>query len=97
MPRFFVITLIKCLKGHKSPGSLSEGVLQMYLSLSLSLYLSLSLSLYLSLSLFFFGQVKSPHYARVILILVKFINSQWAYLQVVSFCSLVSEQFLFLL
>ena len=39
-------TLIKCLKGHKSPGPLFEGVLYMYLSMSLSL----SLSLYLSLS-----------------------------------------------
>ena len=41
-----LITLIKCLKGHKSLGSLFEGVLKMYfsLSLSLSLYLSLSLS-----------------------------------------------------
>ena len=42
-----LITLIKCHKGHKSLGSLSVGVFQMYLSLSLSL------SLYLSLSFFF--------------------------------------------
>ena len=33
--------------------------------------------------------------SRGILILVKFITSQWAYLQVVSFCSLVSELFSF--
>ena len=32
---------------------------------------------------------------RGILILVKFITSQWAYLQVVPFCSLVSELFSF--
>ena len=36
-----LITLIKYLKSHKSLGSLSEGVLKMYLSLSLSLCLSL--------------------------------------------------------
>ena len=41
--------------------------------------------------------VKERLQSRVILILVKLINSQWAYLQVVSFCSLVSEQFSFLL
>ena len=35
-----LITLIKCLKGHKSLGSLFEGVLLMYLSLSLSLSMS---------------------------------------------------------
>ena len=33
--------------------------------------------------------------SRGILILVKFITSQWAYLQVVPFCSLVSELFSF--
>ena len=55
-----LITLIKCLKGHKSLGSLIEDVLQMYLSLSLSLFLSL----YLSLSLYFFGRVMSPHHSN---------------------------------
>ena len=50
-----LITLIKCLKGHKSLGSLFEGVLSMHLSVSLSLYLSLSLS--------FFGQVTSPRHS----------------------------------
>ena len=49
-----LISLIKCLKGHKSLGSLFEGALYMYLSLSLSL------SLYLSLSCLFFAQVMSP-------------------------------------
>ena len=52
-----LITLIKCLKRHKSLGSLFKGVLLMYLSFSLSL------SLFLSLSLCFFGQVKSPHHS----------------------------------
>ena len=46
-----LITLIKCLKGHKSLGFLFECALKMYLSLSLSL----SLYLYLSLSLYFLG------------------------------------------
>ena len=60
MPNIFLlarscllITLIKCLKGHKFLGSLFECVLKMYLSLSLSLYFYLSL--------YFFGQVMSPH------------------------------------
>ena len=44
-----LITLIKCLKGHQSLGSLFQGALLMYLSLSLSL------SFYLSLSLSFVG------------------------------------------
>ena len=38
-----LITLNKCLKGHKSLGLLLGGVLKMSLSLSLSLYLSLSI------------------------------------------------------
>ena len=42
-----LITLIKCIKGHKCLGSLFEGALLMYLSLSSSL----------SLSCLFFGQV----------------------------------------
>ena len=46
----------QCLKGHKSLGSLFEGALLMYLSLSLYL------SLYLCLKLSFFGQVMSPHH-----------------------------------
>ena len=37
-----LITMNKCLKGHKSLGLLLGGVLKMSLSLSLSLYLSLS-------------------------------------------------------
>ena len=45
-----LITLIKCLKGQRSLGSLIEGVPQMSLLLSLSLYLSLSLSLSFCLS-----------------------------------------------
>ena len=52
-----LITLNKCLKGHKSLGLLLGGVLKMYLSLSLSL------SLYLSLSIFF-GHVMSPHHSE---------------------------------
>ena len=44
-----LITLNKCLKGHKSQGLLLGGVLKMSLSLSLSLSLS------------FFGQVMSFH------------------------------------
>ena len=52
-----LITLIKWVKGHKSLWSLFEGVLLMYLSLSL--FLSLSLSLPLS----FFGPVMSPHHS----------------------------------
>ena len=47
-----LITLNKCLKGHKSLGLLLGGVLKMHLSLSLSLKLNFSLSLYLSLSIF---------------------------------------------
>ena len=54
-----LITLIKCLKGHKSLGSLSEDVLWMFLSLTLSLYLSL----YLSLSCLIVGQVMSSHHS----------------------------------
>ena len=49
-----LITLNKCLKGHKSLGLLLGGVLKMSLSLSLSL------SLYLSLSIFL---VMSPHHS----------------------------------
>ena len=48
-----LITLNKCLKGHKSLGWLLGRVLKMSLSFSLSLSLSLYLSLYLSLSLYF--------------------------------------------
>ena len=50
------ITLIKCLKGHKSLGLLFDGVLKMHLSLSLSLSLSFSKS-----SL---GQVMSPRHSN---------------------------------
>ena len=57
-----LITLNKCLKGHKSLGLLLGGVLKMSLSLSLSLYFSLYLSLSLSLSIFF-GQVMSSHHS----------------------------------
>ena len=56
-----LITLIKCLKGHKSLGSLSEGVLKMYLSLSLSL----SLYLYWSLSFCWSGHVPSSLWSHV--------------------------------
>ena len=52
-----LITLNKCLKGHKSLGLLSGGVLKM--SLSLSSYLSL----YLSLSIFF-GHIMSSHHSE---------------------------------
>ena len=48
--------LITLIKGHKSLGSLFEGALLMYLSLSLPL------SLYMSLSLSFFCQVMCPHH-----------------------------------
>ena len=53
----FLITLNKCLKGHKSLGLLLGGVLKMYLSLSLSSSFSLSLSL----SFFGSGHVSSDH------------------------------------
>ena len=56
-----LITLIKCLKCHKSLGSLSEGVLKMYLSLSSSL----CLSLYLLLSFFWSGHVPSSLWSSV--------------------------------
>ena len=52
-----LITLIKCLKGHKSLGLLFEHALKMSFSSSLSL------SLYLYFSLSFFGQVMSPHHS----------------------------------
>ena len=55
----FIITLINCLKGHKSLGLRLGGVLKMSLSFSLSL--SLSLSLYLSLSIFFGYVMSSRH------------------------------------
>ena len=45
-----LITLNKCLKGHKSLGLLLGGVLKMSLSLSLSLSLYLSLSFFLVMS-----------------------------------------------
>ena len=48
-----LITLNKCLKGHKSLRLLLGGVLKM--SLSLSLYLSLSI---------FFGHVMSSHHSE---------------------------------
>ena len=56
-----LITLIKCLKAHKSLGSLFECALEMYLSLILCLSLSLCLSLYLSC--LFFGRVMSLHHS----------------------------------
>ena len=43
-----LITLNKCLKGHKSLGLLLGGVLKMSLSLFLSLYLSLPIFLVMS-------------------------------------------------
>ena len=48
-----LITLNKCLKGHKSLGLLLGGVLKMSLSLSLSLSLSI-----------FFGHVMSSHHSE---------------------------------
>ena len=50
-----LITLNKCLKGHKSLGLLLGGVLKMSLSLSLYLYLSLSV---------FFGHVMFSHHSE---------------------------------
>ena len=52
-----LVTLIKCLKGQNSLGSLFQDVLKMYLSWSLPLSLSLSLSLY------FFGRVMSSFHS----------------------------------
>ena len=52
-----LIILIKCLKGHKSLGSLSERFPESYS------YLSLSLTLSLSLSSSFFGQVMFLHHS----------------------------------
>ena len=52
-----LITLNKCLKGHKSLGLLLGGVLKMSLSLSLSLYLYLSLSIC-------FGHIVSSHHSK---------------------------------
>ena len=49
-----LITLNKCLKGHKSLGLLLRGVLKMSLSLSLSL----------SLYLYFFGHVMFSHHSE---------------------------------
>ena len=43
---YLFINLSKCLKDHKSERTLFDGVLEMYLSLSLSLSLFFSLSLY---------------------------------------------------
>ena len=51
----FLMPLIKCLKGQKSPRSLFEGVPKMYLPLSLSLSLSFLLS--------FVGQVMFSHHS----------------------------------
>ena len=70
-----LITLNKCIKGHKSLGLLLGGVLKMYLSLSLSLYLSLSLSLYLSLSIFL---VMSSQNVFVIVFVFVFVSFFWS-------------------
>merc|ERR1719350_1448006 len=48
----FLITLNKCLKGHKSLGWLLVGVFKMSLSLSLSLSLYLSSTIFLVMSCF---------------------------------------------
>ena len=54
-----LITLIKCLKGHKSLGSLFEGILKMYLSFVISHHLCLCLFYFCS------GHISSSLWSNV--------------------------------